>query len=1002
MSPTRRKQQLFLSSAALLGVLSSYSPRAYAVPNCSPDGPMVQCSGGVFATPEVVTNADTTQSLAVSVTPAPFQVTTNAGNALTITGNGAVSFDDTYAASNLDASSASGGIGLAITSNGDTTGTIVTPGGITVDINGAVSGDDYGIRSDNRGSGDTSITVSGTVRNVGTQNRDSAIYAQNGSQFTSAGRNMTITTSAGSTVEGRNGIYAFNFGNGDSTVKAYGDVIGTIGISIANGPATKDITITTGPGTTVGGAGLGIGAINLGSGDITIAVNGNVRGYGTTSRDAAIYGRANTAARNLAISTAKGSDVKGELRGIFAFNYGTTGNISIRADGDVTGDDGIYARHDTGGDIKISTGASSTITSNGVGANDFAIQTHSGPTDLTVAGTLNGGVGGAVSFDQFNALDDRLELRAGAVINGNVLAGDGEDLLEFAGAGNGTFNLNNIDTGTNTQQYQGFEKFVVKSAVWTMNGQTSANFLVEGGTLKGNGTFGDLIINGGTLSPGNSFGTITVNGVFALNSGSTFEVEVNADNENDLVVVNGTVNLTGATLRILAANGDYAPETDYVIIDNDGNDAVDGVFGTITSSLAFLIPTVIYDGGTGNDVVLTLTRNEVDPCDVANTANQKATCGAIIPEDALFDIILGQTVQGARQAFDALSGEIHATAAGVLVDDNRYVREAILGRLMQANHRGEALGVGGPQTASYDRGVIPLGSDTGLYDGKSLIDEPEAPSLAFWTAGFGAWGKYDGDGNAATADRNLGGFMSGMDASIGDSWTLGLTTGASFSDVTVDDRFSSADAESYYLGGYAGGMAGSFALRGGGTWAWSEIDTSRAVIFPGFFERQNANYDAETGQIFGEVAYPTSMGGLSVEPFGGLAYVSIDTDRFVERGGPLASLRGRDSDQSVGYTTLGMRIAATHQWGSMTVVPNLSARWQHAFDDVTPEAALAIATTGTGFTVAGVPLAEDSVLIDAGLDFALGENTSGSVSYSGQYGEGVQDNAVKGQFTWLF
>jgi uncharacterized protein with beta-barrel porin domain len=37
-----------------------------------------------------------------------------------------------------------------------------------------------------------------------------------------------------------------------------------------------------------------------------------------------------------------------------------------------------------------------------------------------------------------------------------------------------------------------------------------------------------------------------------------------------------------------------------------------------------------------------------------------------------------------------------------------------------------------------------------------------------------------------------------------------------------------------------------------------------------------------------------------------------------------------------------------------------------------------------------------------GLDLALGPNTTAGVSYSGQFGDGVQDNAVKGRFTWLF
>ena len=72
-----------------------------------------------------------------------------------------------------------------------------------------------------------------------------------------------------------------------------------------------------------------------------------------------------------------------------------------------------------------------------------------------------------------------------------------------------------------------------------------------------------------------------------------------------------------------------------------------------------------------------------------------------------------------------------------------------------------------------------------------------------------------------------------------------------------------------------------------------------------------------------------------------------------------ASLSGRSTDENVGYSTLGLRAAQTMHWGAMLVTPHLSAAWQHAFDDVTPDAALAFAATGIGFTVYGVPLAQD-------------------------------------------
>ncbi|MCB1442104.1 MAG: autotransporter domain-containing protein [Methyloceanibacter sp.] len=83
-----------------------------------------------------------------------------------------------------------------------------------------------------------------------------------------------------------------------------------------------------------------------------------------------------------------------------------------------------------------------------------------------------------------------------------------------------------------------------------------------------------------------------------------------------------------------------------------------------------------------------------------------------------------------------------------------------------------------------------------------------------------------------------------------------------------------------------------------------------------------------------------------------------------------------------------------------------SGAWHHDCfwhgADLVPAASLAFATTGIGFDIAGVPLAEDSALLDAGVDFALTDRLSAGVSYQGQYADSVSDNAVKGRLTWLF
>lgn len=176
--------------------------------------------------------------------------------------------------------------------------------------------------------------------------------------------------------------------------------------------------------------------------------------------------------------------------------------------------------------------------------------------------------------------------------------------------------------------------------------------------------------------------------------------------------------------------------------------------------------------------------------------------------------MLTQTAEDARRAFDALSGEVHATVGGVLADENRYVREAILARLMQSGYAAgpgslSPLAAAGPQVASLSQRAMTLGAA-----------EDAAPSYgpgpAFWTRGYGAWADFDGNRNTAEAERDLGGFVSGLDARVAGSWRLGIASGFSRSNIDVDARFSAADVESTHLAGYAGGKIGGFRLRSGG------------------------------------------------------------------------------------------------------------------------------------------------------------------------------------------
>jgi outer membrane autotransporter protein len=380
------------------------------------------------------------------------------------------------------------------------------------------------------------------------------------------------------------------------------------------------------------------------------------------------------------------------------------------------------------------------------------------------------------------------------------------------------------------------------SGLIVVNGDLVGTGVVDintGGRLEGVGTVTGNINVGGTIAPGNSIGTLHVVGPYTQAAGSTYEVEINAAGNSDLIDVTGAATLNGGTVEVVPFP-DFALATPYTILTATG-----GVTGTFDAaamgfSSAFLTPQLTY--GT-NDVTFTIAQT-ASFASAALTPNQEAAAqGAdgLGAGNPIWDAIaLLPSASAAPAAFDVISGEVHASAASVLIEDSRFVREAIDARL-----RAAFAGVGASATsvlAYGDEGPEAAPADTDRF--------------AAWGHAFGSWGEWDSDGNAASLIRDTGGFVLGGDVAVTDTWRLGLLAGYSSSNFDIDDRASSGSAESYHLGAYAGTEIGKWGLRFGGAYSWHAIDTVRTAAFPGFTDTLSAEYDAATAQIFGEAAVP--------------------------------------------------------------------------------------------------------------------------------------------------
>ncbi|WP_186767230.1 autotransporter outer membrane beta-barrel domain-containing protein [Devosia ginsengisoli] len=578
---------------------------------------------------------------------------------------------------------------------------------------------------------------------------------------------------------------------------------------------------------------------------------------------------------------------------------------------------------------------------------------------------------------------NRVELQPGYVILGDVIGGTGSgNTLAFGGAGMEDFDLDRIGSlGPARTQFRSFQTFAVDSGTWNFSGATTEAFTVNAGTLAGTGTFGGLTVaSGGIHTPGNSIGTQVVNGPYA-NHG-VLEMEIAENGVSDQVLVNGPVDITGATLRVMAlpGAGNWQNIETYRIIDNDGVDAVTGLF-TLDNTLAFFDASLDHAGGTGNDIELTMLRNGVQLVDVAATQNQTSAASALDDfglSSPIYRQILGLSAADARTAYDSASGEIHASGQHVI--DATFA-------LFQS-------GLGGNAPAGNGGQFIPLAyaaqpaTNAGLG---AIHDLEHSPARHWmWLKPLAGRGNVAADGNAAALDWSAAGLAAGYEGEAqlaGGDAGFGIGAGYLNSAGTVAARASTMSGNGGYLGAYGSWTNGALALSGSLAYGATHVATSRDIVVGAITDTATAGYWSHSIGIDLEAGYGFALGEtLTVSPIGTLATGWSGHGGAAETGAGALNATIDPSGAWLLDTGLGLELAHTSQLadgGSLTLKGR--ALWQHRFGDTTPVQTLTLAGSPTASTVLGPAGDRDRLLVGLGLDYAPSDAITASLSYNGAF-----------------
>lgn len=789
---------------------------------------------------------------------------------------------------------------------------------------------------------------------------------------------FTITDNAVANFGVNNVIVGYQDGTGTLNVSKGGTLNSEKSVYIGNVGSSGTLNVTEGGKINVTAGTLDIGAMGTGV--------GLVDGAGSVINASAgmAIGFQNTGTLTVSNEGLVTSANSAALVGI----QGGTGTLNVTGGGQFIFDGGVGVGWGGGTGTATVTGNGSRIESvNNIVAVGLDIGTGASTGTLTVAdgavvkgravnvgfgtngtGTLNIGAGGAAGIvdpaTAYVAMSG-----ASSTINFNhnelnyafgIAVTDAAGLAPTTGSvnfiGSGTTTLTAANTYTSATNINAGRLVIAEGASIANSSLTTVN---DKATLAGAGSVGDVAVKAGATIAPTALKTLTVKGI-TFADGSTYQVAVNAAGETSSIAAD-TAALNG-TVQVTAGSGNYAAGTTYTILTTTNAAGVTGTFdNTVISDFAFLNAALTYDP---NKVNLALTRNSASFASVGLTANQRAV-GRGFDSAAVTSPVYGAVVQqnaaGARLAFDALSGEAHASNKAALISNAALISDTI-GR----------------------RAADPR-------------DKAAAPVRA-WAQGFGNWMDRGSDGNAAQMESTTGGFVSGIDATVS-SWRLGAAAGYSQTDTDVKARRSSLETESYHLSVYGATRQGPYNLLFGGVYSWNDISSDRTVAFQGFSEALRGSYDANTAQAFGEANVRFPLGPAIIEPFAGFNYINHETDAFTETGGS-AALRVASDEFEVTFTTVGFRPSiALGQGLGFAATGRGTVAWRHAFGDIDTGFGANLAGSSL-FQVAGVPITKDALLLEAGFDVDVAPNASIGLTWSGQYGDDATDNQLKGQMLY--
>jgi uncharacterized protein with beta-barrel porin domain len=619
-----------------------------------------------------------------------------------------------------------------------------------------------------------------------------------------------------------------------------------------------------------------------------------------------------------------------------------------------------------------------------------------GIQNLNVSGT------GGLIINQTNTL-----------IETGILTNSGPTLIiggTFQAGAAGVFSPNSAYTVNSTLDLNGFNNVIagLSGSGSVINSSSAQAFLTVGVPgANAASSAGLVVVNNGIISPGNPTGTLTISGDYVQTSSGTLHIAVGgtAAGQYGVLAVTGHATL-GGTLQIVPINGFQLAIGDKLTF-LTATGGVSGSFsttqtvsGTAIESLLVVLPDAVEIEGTqGSFATIIESLPGVTPNELA-VAKALDSAAGDPREAALFAYLNSQPISSLLHDLSLIAPtQISSINATVSLGK---VQMSNIGQRMSNIHAGStgfsSSGFSFNGDATIDSNGLAGESGAEGKSGPSVLAPVPENRWGVFVTGLGEFTNVDSTPDANGYDVNTGGITLGVDYRVTPNFAVGLLGGYAHTDVSLVGG-GNIDVNGGSFGAYATVFGDGFYLDTAVTAGPNGYETHRTALLG----NANGNTEGADVNVVVSAGYDWKRGNFSIGPTANFEFGYVGLDGFSETGS-LAPLKFPDQNSESETTAFGAR--AMYEWkvGKVTVIPQVSAAWQHEYGSVAYQVVAGFASgAGTSFTVNGPEIGRDSLLIGAGVSVILSDRISTYVFYDGDVARTNYDShTVTGGFRITF